>query len=127
MQFDRVLSSVPDERHYRIRLLGTGAADPTVEVGQKVTVARTAAGVYKITFTDNPGNFIGMGAPMFGAATPADVKGQTCTRGTYTAPTATASGFISVSVWSSTFSADDLQATEYLDLDIVFTENTEVG
>lgn len=127
MQFDRMLSSIPDERHYRIRLLGTGAADPTVEIKQGVTVTRTASGVYKFVFNIGPGTFVGMAAPAFGAATPADVKGHTATRSTYTAPTATVAGFLTVSVWSSTFAADDLQATEYLDLDFIFTENTEVA
>lgn len=127
MQFDKMLSSVPDERHIRVRLLGTGAADPTVELGQRVTVTRSAEGVYKITFDEGQGTFVGMNSPMFGAATPADVKGHTCTRDTYTAPTATAAGFIEISVWGSTFAAEDLQATEYLDLDFIFSQNSEVA
>lgn len=121
MQHSPSLSSVPGERLYRIRLLGTGAADPTVELGQGVTVARTATGVYRITFNDGPGTFVGISGYMFGAATPGDVKGQTLTRSTWTAPTSTADGFLSVSVWSSTFAADDLQATEYLDITVVFS------
>jgi hypothetical protein len=126
MQMDKMLSSVPDERHIRVRLLGTGAADPTREIGQGVTITRTASGVYKIVFNEGQGTFVGMGAPAFGAATAADVKGHTCTRGTYTSPTATAAGFLSISVWNSSFAADDLQATEYLDLDFVFSQNSEV-
>lgn len=125
MQFDKVLSSVPDERHIRVRLLGTGTT-PTVELGQRVTVTRTAAGVYKVTFDEGQGTFVGF-AWALGAATPGDVKGHTVTRDTYTAPTATASGFIEVSLWSATFAADDLQATEYMDLDFVFSQNSEVA
>jgi hypothetical protein len=64
---------------------------------------------------------------MFGGATAADVKGQTCTHDVYTAPTATAGGFLSISVWSSTFAADNLQATEYLDFTIAFSMNSEIG
>jgi len=97
-----------------------------MEIGQGVTVTRTAVGVFKIVFNEGQGTFVGMGAPMFGAATPGDVKGQTCTRGTYTAPTATAAGFLSISIWSSSFAADELQTTEYLDLDFVFSQNSEV-
>lgn len=125
MQMDKVLSSVPDERHIRVRLLGTGAADPTREIGQGVTITRTAVGVFKIVFNEGQGTFVGF-SYAFGAATAADVKGQTCTRGTYTNPTATAAGFLSISVWSSTFAADELNATEYLDLDFVFSQNSEV-
>jgi hypothetical protein len=131
IEYRGTTSSIPEEKHYRFRLLGTGAADPTVEVGPaSVRVTLTATGVYKIAWpiVDGPGNFIGfVGAPMFGAATPADVKGQTCTRSTYTAPTETAGGFLSISVWSSTFAADNLQATEYLDFTIAFSGNSEIG
>ena len=128
MQYSPGKTSLPDERIVRVRLLGTGAADPTVQVvGPRVTVTRTAAGVYKFVFNDGMGTFIGLGAPRFGAATPGDVKGQTCTRGAYTDATATAAGFISISVWSSTFAADDLQATEFLDLSFIFSENSEVA
>lgn len=120
-------STIQDERHYRIRLLGTGAADPTVQFGP-VTVTHQATGVYRITFPKNPGTFIGLvGMPAFGAETPGDVKGQTCTRDTWTAPTASASGYLDVSVWSSAFAADDLQATEYLDLTIAFSESSEAA
>ena len=128
MQFANTKSSIPDERIVRVRILGTGAADPTVQIGQKVSVTHTATGVYKFTFNDNNGTFVGLaGAPLFGATTPGDVKGQTCTRGAFTDPTATAAGFVSLSIWSSTFSADDLQATETLDVAFVFTENSEVA
>ncbi len=127
MQFDLSKSSVPDERIVRVRLLGTGAADPTVQIGQRVAVTHTATGVYKFTFGVGLGTFVSMQCPMFGAATPGDVKGQTATRSVFTDPTATALGFLSVSVWSSTFAADDLQATETLDLAFIFTENSEVA
>jgi hypothetical protein len=115
-------SSVPSERLKVIRLLGTGAADPTVEIGQGVTVTRTASGVYKVVFNEGPGTFVGIRGYVFGGSTPGDVKGQTLTRSTFTAPTATVDGFVSLSVWSSTFAADDLQATEYLDVTVAFSE-----
>ncbi len=128
MQYSPGKTSVPDERTVRVRLVGTGAADPTVQiVGPRVTVTHTATGVYKITFNDGMGTFVGMNAPMFGAVTPGDVKGQTCTRSAYTDATSTAAGFLSISVWNSSFAADDLQATEFLDLTFVFSENSEVA
>lgn len=114
-------SSVPGERLYVLRLLGTGAADPTVEIGQGVTVTRTATGVYRVTFNEGPGTFVGIRGYTFGAATPADVKGQTLTRGTLVAATATADAYLELSVWSSTFAADNLQTTEYLDVTIAFS------
>lgn len=123
MQFDLTRSSVPEERLIRVRLLGAGAGAPTVEVGQGITASRTAAGVVKLTFAENPGTFVGC-SYMLGGTTPADVKGQTVTRDT---PDTTA-GVVSIefSIWSSTFSADDLQATEYLDLTIAFAATSEI-
>lgn len=55
---------------YPIRLLGTGAADPTKEYGPGVSVTRTGAGLYRVTFKANPLSFVG-GFGMFGHTTPA--------------------------------------------------------
>jgi hypothetical protein len=113
-------TNVPEERIYRCRLLGTGTT-PTKEVGDGLTVTRTAAGVYKITFSGfNPFALIGFYWGL-GATTPGDVKGHTVTRA---GAVAVSSGVVSleVSLWSATFAADDLQATEYMDLTFVFTE-----
>ena len=122
MQFQTGKTNVHEERVVRLRLLGTGAADPTVEYGQNVTVARQAQGVHRITLADAHGKFICIGGYIFGAATPGDVKGQTLTRDTFTDPTSTARGYIDIAIWSSTFAADDLQVTEYLDLSLVFAD-----
>jgi hypothetical protein len=114
-------SSVLEERVYRLRLLGTGAADPTVEVGVGMTVTQTGVGVIKVAFNEAPGHFVNFHYGL-GAATPSDVKGHTVTRDTYTAPTSSADGFIEFSVWNASEAADELQATEYLDLTIAFAE-----
>lgn len=114
------LSSHTDTTYHHIRLLGTGAAAPTKEVGQGVTITRTAEGVYKITWTDNPGQFLGIVGYIFGDTTPADVKGHTLTRDTFTAATESASAYIEISVWDSTFAADDIDATEYIDVTFAF-------
>ncbi len=116
-------TSVPEERVTRIRLLGTGAAAPTIEVGQQIVVTLSATGVVKLTWAEHPGTFVNS-SYMFGAATPADVKGQTCTRDI---PETTAGVFsIEFSIWSSTFAADNLQLTEYLDLNIAFSATSEI-
>ncbi len=122
--FNKSASSVPEERRYRIRILGTGAADPTKEVGQGVTVTRTAEGVYKLTFAENPGTFVGIEGYVFGAETPGDVKGHTLTRDTFDTTDNVFS--LSISVWDSSFAADDLDATEYLDVTVVFAGSTAI-
>jgi hypothetical protein len=61
---------------YLVRLLGTGAAAPTKEYGQNITVTRTGVGAYRLTFSDGPGVFLGY-QYAFEAATPGNLK--TCT------------------------------------------------
>lgn len=122
MQFNPSRTSVADERKYQIRLLGTGAANPVTQIGRGVVVTRTAVGVFKVAFTEHPGTFINY-KWSFGATTPGDVKGQTCTRGI---PVTDAAGQVSISVstWSSAFAADELLATEFLDLEFKFAATT---
>lgn len=114
-------SNTAGRRTYSVGLTGTGAADPVKRYGNNVTVTWTATGVYKFAFAAHPGNLLGFRA-QFGADTPGDVKGQTCTRSTYTAPSGSTPGFLSLSVWSSGFAADDLQLLEYLDIEFEFSE-----
>lgn len=119
-------SNVLDERMYRVRILGTGAANPTKQIGHGVTVTRTAEGVYKFTFANNPGTFINF-YPGLGAATPGDVKGHTVTRDTPVAATATTNAYIELSVWDGAAAADDLDADEYLDVTFVYSTNSAVA
>lgn len=116
--FSQVKSSIHEERTHRIRILGTGAANPVIEVGQRVTITRTAAGVWRIDWLDHPGTFVGA-TYMGGALVSSDVKGQSLTRGV---PVTSAAGVLSItfSWWSPTFVADELLATEYIDFTIVF-------
>lgn len=112
--------STPSRNDYTLRILGTGAADPTLEKGSDVTVAHQATGVYRITFTQGPGAFVAVAGHCFGAATPSAVKGYTLTRDTPTAGTATTHPYLDISVWNSSFVASDLAATQYLDITIAF-------
>lgn len=114
-----VISNTPGLKMHHVRLLGANGADPTKELGNGITVTRTGEGVYRLTWAQNPGTFVGM-VGTFGAATPGDVKGMTVTRDTFTAATSTASAYLDISTWDSTFAADDIIATEYLDLVIMF-------
>jgi len=111
-----VRSSEPESRERTIRLLGVNNADPTKEVGKGVTVTRTAEGVYLITWTRDPGYFMGVKGYMFGGLVAADCKGYTATRGLYSATAYT----LSISVWNSTFAAADIIADQYLDITIAF-------
>lgn len=116
-----VTSNVPADRRYSVGITGTGAADPTKRHGPNITVTRTASGVYKFAFSSHPGYLKGFRYGLR-ADTPADVKGHTVTGGAYTAPSGDTPGYLSLSLWSSTFAADDLQALEYLDVEFEFSE-----
>ncbi len=53
-----------------VRILGTGAADPTKEVGPGVTITRVSQGKYRLTTSDYVGKLLGVLA-QFGQAAPA--------------------------------------------------------
>jgi len=111
--------SISDGRFYIVRLLGTGAANPTVEVGQGITVTRTGAGVYHIVFGENPGIFMGM-MPTIGAVTPSDVKGFSFIRDTYDPTTLS----IDIAIFNASTTATDLAASQFLDLWILFAASS---
>ncbi len=117
-------SSIPDERIYRARILGVNNADPTEQLGQGVTITRTGEGAYKATFAENPGTFVGWSC-MFGADTPADLKGYTAVRDTFTAQSGTTLAFLEFVVYNSSFNAADIIAAQYADLVFVFSTNTD--
>lgn len=111
-------SNIPNERIYRLRVLGTGAANPTVEAGSNVTVTWVSTGLYRLTWSAGPGKFVGMNAPGLGAATPGDLKGYSVVRDTYD----TTNHQLDISVYNSSFALADLAANQYVDLTIVFSE-----
>lgn len=126
MNFSEGKSSMPEERVVRVGLTGTGAAVPTRRAGNGITVTRTAVGVIKIAFPDNPGKFVGLFGPAFSATVPSGVKGYTLTGGAYTAPAAGVKGFIEVSIWNSLFAATDLAAAQFLDFALVFAATSRI-
>lgn len=103
---------------YKIRILGANGADATVQEGVGVTsVARTGEGAYTITFSKDPGLFVGWSID-FGAATPADLAGYTGVRGVYSASART----LAFVVYNSSFAAADLIADQYADITVSFSE-----
>lgn len=109
-------SSEPNTHELKVSLAGAGTSAPTKTYGNGVTVTRTAEGVLRLTFDDHLGPFVGIPGFLFGATTPGDVKGHTLTRGAYN----TAGHYVEVSIWDSSFAADDIDSGETLDLTCVF-------
>lgn len=126
MDFPPSRSNMPDERLYRVGLTGTGAAHPTRRAGAGVTVTRTAAGVFKFAFNDNPGTFVGIAGWTLRADTASGVKGYSLSAGAYTAPANSADGFISVSLWDASNAAVELAAAQYLDITFVFSTQSNI-
>ncbi len=114
----------PDPKYHHLRMLGTGAGIPTIEVGHGMTLSRTAQGVIKVTWNDNPGVFLGVAGYMFGDTTPADVKGYSISRDTISAASSTADAYLELSFWDSSFAAVDLSTTSYLDITFAFARST---
>lgn len=112
-------TNVPEERVYQVRLLGVNGANPTKEFGPGVTVTRQNEGIYRFSFDDNPGEFVGIRGYCFGDTTPADVKSKELSRGAYTAPSGTTDGYVDCHIFESG-TLDDIEATEYLDITFVF-------
>lgn len=110
-----LLVSEPNVVGHIVRLLGTGASAPTKEVGAGITVTRTGAGVYKLTWAENPFTYMGM-LLLKGAATPGDVKNHDVVRDTYDS-----SAFaLEISFFDASGTAHDLAANEYFDAIIMF-------
>lgn len=100
---------VQEGTEYFIRILGTGAANPTKQEGEGVTVTRTGAGAYRITFAEQPFQFIGATAGLL-ATTNADLKGYTVVFTDYDS-TNLRLDFV---VYNSSFAATDLAAAQRL-------------
>lgn len=120
MNFNPTRTNVPNERLVRVGITGNSTGTPTERVGGGVVVTRTAAGVFKYTFADNLGTFVGLAGAVLSAVTMSGVKGYSISGGAYTAPTGSTAGYIEVSVWDASNNAVDLTNVQYLDVTFVF-------
>ena len=100
---------------YEIRLLGANGAYPTKELGDGVTVTRTGEGAYRVTFAEDPFEWVGY-SHGFQAATPADLAGYTVVCDTYTVH----SKVLDFVVYNSSFAAADIIAAQYISLTLKF-------
>lgn len=122
MMQDAPLSSLAKERHHRFQLQGGGGGvAPTLAIGHNVTLTLVATGRVKITWTDNPGTFVGIVSGFFRDNTSqATVKNWEVTAGAYPA---TANTFtLEIDIWNSAGAAADLATTSFLDLCLSFSE-----
>lgn len=103
----------------RIRIQGAGTSDPTELLGVGVAVTRVSAvGKYRVTWTDNPGTFAGVGGVSFQATTPSDLAGYSVAFGDYTA--SGSSYTLDFWVYDASNTLDDLESGWKLTFDADF-------
>lgn len=114
----------PETVGVNVNLQGAGAASPTNKNNRnKYTPSRTGVGVYKASFTDDPGPvYQGICGFCFGDPTAANVKGWTVVDGGYTPRSGNTAAFVTFSVFNSAFAAADIPATATLTLEIGFKQ-----
>lgn len=103
----------PDLRTVELRLLGTGAGNPTVELGQGVTVVRSPTGIYTVTIADQLGTYAGFDFGLE-ATTASGLAGYTVVA------TKTSNQVIVFSVFNGSNAAADLAAAQWLNLTLKF-------
>lgn len=107
---------VQELRTYHIRLLGVNGAAPTKQEGEGVTVTRTSEGLYKITWAENPYQFIGC-SHSFGSLTMDDMVDYTFVRGVYNSTAFT----LAFSTYKQNGTVEDIVANQYLDIQVNFS------
>jgi hypothetical protein len=70
----KVQSNITELNLQVVTMEGTGAAAPTKLYGPGITITRTSEGLYKFTWSDSPGIFVGLVQGM-GASTPSATAG----------------------------------------------------
>lgn len=114
-----VRATQPEVRQHIISMVGTGASAPTKLYGLGVTITRTSAGLYLLTWAENPGTFLCM-AHTLGADTPSALVGYTLVRDTYDPATRS----MEIRLSNTTDVVTDLAAAQYIDLIVCFKETT---
>jgi hypothetical protein len=114
MSFDqfRPLASEPEVRQHLVKFVG-GSAAVTKVYGSGITVTYTSTGVVTLTWTDNPGTFIGL-VGTFQATTPGNVKSYVLVPGAYSSTAG-----LALNLYESG-SLTDLAALEWLTCIVLF-------
>lgn len=104
--------------HFRLQGAATSALsliEPASTSG--VTVARTSEGIHTITFTDDPGNFVGIVGWCFEDTTPANVHDYWAACDSYASKVLT---FTVTDVAAGTPELQDLETTSFLCMQVAF-------
>lgn len=109
-------------RRHIVRMVGIagGASAPTKIYGKGITISRTAAGRYLLTWADNPGTFIGCSKPLIQATTPGDVAGHDVVVEPFTSTPSTQTFTLAFRFYGATQVLHDLDALEWISMSIAF-------
>jgi hypothetical protein len=114
----QVRATRPGTTNHYIKAVG-GSAAVTKVSGQGVAVSRTSTGLYLLTWAENPGVFL-MPFAQLQATTHADLDGWSVVFGVYNSSAWT----LAFSVYNDTPTITDLAALNWVNLNIVFKDNS---
>ena len=107
-----------------LHLVGAGAGAiptiPTTENAHGISIARTSAGLYTLTFGEEPGPFFMGLSGAFGAALPVTNAGWSATSGVYTARSGGTKATLVIGTQNSTFAGADMAVGSYCFITMTF-------
>ena len=115
MQFYPPLSGMQNIRAYHVRILGVNGSLTTQEANG-ITVTRVSEGLYRLTWADNPFQFVGVLSQLI-ATTPGDLKDTVVVFDDYDSTAKT----LEFTCYASGTEAD-LVATERIYIQVIFAE-----
>jgi len=115
-------STQPEHVVHTVMLEGAGTDDPEIldGTGAGLSVSRDAAGVYTISWNENPGRFRGWHVGL-GADDPSDLEGYTVVRDGYDDLE------LEFRVYNAEGTLADLAADQYLDIEVKFATSAVSG
>lgn len=113
-----VKATNPDQWDHIIRAVGA-ASDIVKVYGPGVAVTRTDTGDYLLTWSENPGTFIGVTYGLQ-ATTLSDLAGHTVVFGAYS----TSAFTLAFTVTDASDAAHDLAALEWITVRVTFAQNS---
>jgi hypothetical protein len=111
-----VRSNIVEGSQQFVRFVGgTTAVTKVAGTGSGITVTYIGTGIVDLTWTENPGTFLGLVA-TFQATTAADVKGHTVVPGVFDTSTRT----VRLNITNASEALHDLAALEWLSVLAIF-------
>lgn len=118
-------AATPERVKYDCRILGTGAADPTREIGADAGIVVTrngGAGLLRFQFDHNPGKYLGQNFSLIATA-PAALLGFTLVFGDWDA----ANLRIDATLGNAANAAADLAAAQRISVEFLFSRTSVAG